>query len=150
MSPRRLRVVLPVAAIALALVGRWILVETRAPVEKQLRERTLPRVRVLSVEPRTVKLNVSTHGTVRPRMESDLVPQVSGPIVSVSPQLVSGGFFREGDMLLEVDPRDYEAALERAQASQVRARSEHDRAAKVLERRIGLSERGVVSDAQLV
>ena len=149
MNRRRLRVVLPFAVIVLALVGRWILVETRAPVEKETRERKVPRVRVLPVEFRTVQLNVSTHGTVRPRMESDLIPQVSGPVVTVSPQLVSGGFFAKGDVLLEVDDRDYEAALERARAALVRARSEHERAAKDLERRSGLSERGVASASQM-
>jgi RND family efflux transporter MFP subunit len=70
-------------------------------------------------------------------------------VIRVSPQLVSGGFFREGDVLLEIDSRDYEAALERARAALVRARSEHDRAAKNLERRSGLSERGVASDSQM-
>jgi len=148
-SRRRLRVVLPFAVIALALIGRWILVETRPPVEKETRERKAPRVRVLPVETRTVQLNVSTHGTVRPRMESDLIPQVSGPVVTVSPQLVSGGFFAQGDVLLEVDDRDYQAALERARAALVRARSEHDRAAKDLERRSGLSDRGVASASQM-
>ena len=149
MSRSRLRIVLPLAVIAVALVGRWILVETRPPVEKVEIVRATPRVRVLPVVPRTVKLTVSTHGTVRPRMESDLIPQVSGPVVSVSPKLVSGGFFQEGDVLLEVDPRDYEAARERARAALVRARSEHDRAAKNLERRGSLAERGVASDSQM-
>lgn len=149
MSRRRLRVVLPFALIFAALLGRWILVETRPPVEKVDNVRATPRVRVVPVEPETVQLNVSTHGTVRPRMESELIPQVSGPVVTVSPQLVSGGFFREGDVLIEVDPRDYQAALERARAALVRARSEHDRAAKALERRSGLSKRGVASDSQM-
>jgi RND family efflux transporter MFP subunit len=146
---RRLRVAVPVALLALALVGRWVLVETRPPVEKETRERSAPRVRVLPVEPTTVRLDVSTHGTVRPRMESDLIPQVSGPVVNVSPQLVSGGFFRVGDVLLEVDDRDYQASLDRARAARVRAQSEYERAAKELERRRGLSDRGVASASQM-
>lgn len=149
MSAKRLRIWLPIAVIFLALVGNRVLVATRPAVEKESRAQVVPRVDVLRVEPRTVKLDVSTHGTVRPRMESDLVPQVSGPVVKVSAQLVSGGFFREGDVLLEVDARDYEAALERARAALVRARSEHDRASKELERRTGLSKRGVASTAKL-
>jgi len=148
-SARRLRVALPIALIAVALVGSWVMVETRPPVEKEIRERRAPRVRVVPVEPRTIQLNVSTHGTVRPRMETDLIPQVSGPVVTVSPQLASGGFFHEGDVLLEVDDRDYQAALERARAALVRARSEHERATKDLERRSGLSDRGVASASQM-
>ena len=104
---------------------------------------------VIAVAPETLRLAVETHGTVRPRTESELVPEVSGPVVRVAPSFVSGGFFEEGDLLLEIDPRDYEAALERARAALVRAESEFARAEKERGRQQKLARRGAASDAQL-
>ena len=41
--------------------------------------------------------------------------------VEVAPAFVSGGFFRRGDVLLRIDPRNYESAVKRARANVARA-----------------------------
>jgi RND family efflux transporter MFP subunit len=84
-----------------------------------------------------------------PRTQSDLVPQVSGEVVWVSPSLVSGGFFDAGDALLKIDPRDYEAALESARAAVARAQSEFARARTERKRQRELAQRSVASQAQI-
>jgi len=65
----------------------------------------------------SMNLTVSSQGTVRPRTETSLVAEVSGKIVSVSIDFVAGGFFREGEVLLQIDPSDYRAGLKRAEAA---------------------------------
>ncbi len=149
MKPRRLRTLVPVAVVLLCAAGAWLLVATRPRVEVAEPETRVPRVLVRSVVPEILRLAVETHGTVRPRTESELVPEVSGPVVRVAPNFVSGGFFEEGDVLLEIDPRDYEAALERARAALVRAESEFARAEKELSRQRKLAKRGAASTAKL-
>jgi len=149
MSSNRFRTLLPLLVLALGAFGAWALLSTPPRVEVEERAPLTPQVRVLEVAPRTVKLRVQTHGTVAPRTESDLVPQVSGPVTWVSPALVSGGFFEVGEVLLRVDPRDYEASLERARATLVRAESEHDRSLKELERRHSLQQRNAASAARV-
>jgi RND family efflux transporter MFP subunit len=149
MSSNRLRTLLPLLVLALGAFGAWALLATPPQLEVEERARQTPQVQVLEVAPGTVKLRVRTHGTVAPRTESDLVPQVSGPITWVSPALVSGGFFELGEVLLRVDPRDYEASLERARATLVRAESEHDRSLKELERRHSLQQRNAASAARV-
>jgi RND family efflux transporter MFP subunit len=138
-----------VAVLAVAALVTAVLLLTRPPVKRAERERRVPGVSVVEVQPRSLQLSVSTHGTVKPRTESDLVPEVSGPVVSVSPHLVSGGFFEAGEVLLEIDPRDYEAALERAKAARVRAESDHERAAKELRRIRNLRQRGAASESKV-
>ena len=59
---------------------------------------------------------VEAHGTVLPKTESNLVAEVSGRVVRVSSALVSGGFFAEGDLLVEIERVDYEDALEQSRA----------------------------------
>jgi RND family efflux transporter MFP subunit len=103
----------------------------------------------MQVQPQELTLVVRTHGSVLPRTESTLVPEVSGTLVWVSPSLVSGGFFEAGEPLLRVDARDYEVAVERAQAALARAKSEHGLARTELDRRRRLAQRDAASRAQL-
>jgi RND family efflux transporter MFP subunit len=74
-------------------------------------------VDTVNAEVVSLNLIVSSQGTVRPRTETALVAEVSGKIVSVSPDFVAGGFFREGEVLLQIDPSDYRAGLKRAKAA---------------------------------
>ena len=139
----------PLLILALGALGAAILIATAPEAEMRPVARRPPVVRVLEVETRDLQLTVRTHGTVAPRTESDLVPQVTGPVVWVSPAMVSGGFFESGDVLLRSDPRDYEAALEQALATLARSESEHTRTQKELARQQGLAERNVSSEAHL-
>jgi RND family efflux transporter MFP subunit len=149
MTRKQLRTWLPVGVIGFAAVITSVLLATRPQVAVDVRPPSAPLVRVVEVRFESVRLDVSTHGTVAPRTETDLIPEVTGPVVAVSPNLVSGGFFRAGDVLLEIDPRDYAAAVERARAAETRTRSERVRARKELERRRSLHERGAASDSQV-
>jgi RND family efflux transporter MFP subunit len=140
-----------VVPIVIALVGfglAAVLLATGPKVEPRPREVIPPLVRVLDVAPETVRLRVSTHGTVVPRTESELVPEVSGRATWISPGLVSGGFFSRGEALLRVDPLDYEVALEQSRAGLARAESDLSNAQKDYARQIDLSQRRVSSDAQ--
>jgi RND family efflux transporter MFP subunit len=55
-------------------------------------------------------------GTVRPRWEIDIAPEVTGRIVSVSRNLQSGGHVSAGEVLVRIDPRDYENRVQQAEA----------------------------------
>jgi len=55
-------------------------------------------------------------GTVRPRSEIDVAPEVGGRIVAVSPNLQSGGHISAGEILVRIDPAEYENRLQQVQA----------------------------------
>jgi len=74
-------------------------------------------VDTIVAEVSSLNLTVNSQGTVRPRTETTLVAEVPGKIVSVSADFVAGGFFRKGEVLLQIDPSDYRAGLKRALAS---------------------------------
>ena len=149
MKRERLKIVLPLLVIGAGALGGLVIFFTQPAVSRQVPEVPKPLVRVVEVELRDVQLTVRTHGTVKPRTESDLVPEVSGPVVWTSPALVSGGSFEAGEPLLRIDPLDYEVATERARAALERARSDHRRASRELKRQRGLEERKVASAAEL-
>lgn len=76
-----------------------------------------PMVRTIKVRTRPQTIRVSGEGTVRPLREIDLVPQVDGKVVYISPALVNGGRFRRGATLLRIDPADYKLAVTLAKAN---------------------------------
>ncbi|MEM6336175.1 MAG: efflux RND transporter periplasmic adaptor subunit, partial [Bacteroidota bacterium] len=75
-----------------------------------------PLVEVISLEAQAGRLQVTGTGTVEPTREVSLAAEVAGRIVSVSPRLVTGGVFKAGDVLVTVDPSDYENAVASAEA----------------------------------
>ena len=143
------KILFPFVVLFLAAIGAFALVATAPSVENVAPERAIQAVRIMEAEPQSVPLWVRTQGTVAPRTESTLVPEVSGRVVWVSPALVSGGFFEMEEPLLRIEKSDYEAALARAKAAQTRARSEYAHASSELKRIKGLSARNVVSSSQL-
>ena len=63
-------------------------------------------------------------GTVVPAKRVVLQPEVNGRIVAQSHQLQPGGLFKTGDVILRIDPRDYETAVKRQEAAVEQARIE--------------------------
>ena len=112
-----LRILLPLIVIAVGAYAAFTMIQNRpAPVTQQV-EIPPPSVRVISVQPENIRLKVRAQGTVAPRTETELVPEVSGRVMMVSESLAAGGFFEEGDVLLEIDQREYELAVVRARAA---------------------------------
>lgn len=146
---RRARVVVPIVILLLAFGAVRALVALRPTVEARAPEPVAPLVRVVVAEPRPVEIRVRTQGTVVPRTESDLVPQIAGEVVWVSPNLVSGGFFDEGEPLVRIDPSDARVEQQSARAALARATSEFQRAETELSRQKQLMARGVTAQSRI-
>jgi len=147
--PPWLRWALPLLALAVGAGIFALLVATRDRPQTRDVVPPSPLVRAAIVEPEDLRLSVKARGTVMPRTESDLVAEVRGRVVWVSPQLVVGGLFEEGDELLRLDDREYRIALDRARATVQLRESEARLAAADAERRRQLSRRGAASAADL-
>jgi RND family efflux transporter MFP subunit len=116
MRIRLLRLVIPFAILAFAVVAAVAMIKLKPEVPTRPPEIKPPLVRVVDVRKQDEQLTVKSQGTVSPRTESALVPEVSGRVLWVSPSFVSGGFFEAGEVLLKIDSHDYEQALVRARA----------------------------------
>ena len=68
-----------------------------------------------------VQLSVRTQGEARPQIEIDLVPEVGGKIVFVSPSFIEGGIFKKGETLIRVEDADFKVAVIRAEANVAQA-----------------------------
>ncbi len=68
------------------------------------------------VRSENVRLSVRTQGEVRPKTEIDLVPQVSGRIVSISDSFAEGAGFNPGEALIQIEDADYQLTVTSAEA----------------------------------
>jgi multidrug efflux system membrane fusion protein len=144
-----LKVILPIMVLAAGTVGTVGIIAARPSVPTHQPTHRLPVVRIMSAEPRTVLLHIEAQGSVVPRTESELVAEVSGQIIWASPRFASGGFFEPDEVLVQIDPGDYEVAVERADAALARAESQLELAQAAGERQRRLAGRSVSSSAQL-
>ncbi len=149
MTRNRAKIIAPIVVVIVAAVAVAVMVSFRPDAASQRPERIAPIVSVQTAAPGTVRLVVSAQGTVEPRTESELVTEVAGRIVWVSPQLASGGFFADGDPLLRIDARDHEIALDGARAALQRAKSNLSHATRTLERQRSIRRTGASSQARL-
>ena len=113
--------ILPPAVLAVGILVAVILVIAKPKARLQATPTPAPLVRVVVAQPQSIQLVVEAHGTVAPLTQIDLVPEVSGRAVEVSPSMKVGGFFAQGEVLVRIDPRDYELAVARAGAALAQA-----------------------------
>ena len=107
----------PLFVFALA-IGAFVVLQQTKPEPEQTQEGPRPiSLFVEEVKREDMKLTVNTQGEVQPRIEIDLVSQVSGRIVWVSSNFVSGGKARVGEALIKIEPADYRFAVIRAEAN---------------------------------
>jgi RND family efflux transporter MFP subunit len=121
MSNTALKTVAPIAVIVFGVVAAVQLASARRTPERVDRPALGPLVEVAAARATSVPVVVTGHGEVVPSVAVDLVPQVAGQVIGVHRSLVPGGFFRAGEGLVTIDPRDYELALDRAEAAVARA-----------------------------
>ena len=143
------KIVFPTLVLSIAIVAAMVLMANSPSLDPNIPEPIPTVVRVTSVTPGSVTLTVNSQGSVNPNVETQLIPEVSGQIVWMSPALVAGGRFAKGETLLRLDDQDLISVLERADASRSRAQAEHQHADFEYQRLESLGERQLASRSQV-
>lgn len=108
-----------VAPILVLTAGVGSVMALSAAKEAPEKKEEAPRpvsLYVDEVRSENVRLSVRTQGEVRPKTEIDLVPQVSGRIVSISDSFAEGAGFNPGEALIQIEDSDYQLAVTSAEA----------------------------------
>lgn len=153
MSPSKkprlaLKIILPILIIAFGVAAFKYLTGIKEAPKRQKPPQLGVLVDVIELQSRDQQIKVNASGTVVSDREISIVPEVSGKVTWISPQLVSGGLFSQGEPLLRIDPSDYRLAAERALAeiaqAQVALRTEQEKAKIALQewQRIDLPDKG--------
>jgi len=117
-----LRTSLAFLILLIGLAVAFIMIKSRPAIEPIPVTIAPPLVRSMTIKLDDIRMIVRSQGSVIPHIESNLISQVAGQIISTSPNFAAGGFFDENEILLKIDPRDYEFAIARFQAEFSRSR----------------------------
>ena len=129
-----------IGAGVLALIGFLAARAVSAGGEKAV------SVRAEKVERQDLVAKVRASGHIEPKRSVDISADISGRIVQLPVE--EGQSVREGDLLLIIDPTQYEAAVQRAEAAlaeararEVQARTDYEQARRDADRMSQLKER---------
>ena len=139
---RVLKIALPLLTLVCAVLAVGYLRATKPEIERTgFEERARPiaaaTVRIADVQP-----SISAYGEVVAQRDVELRALVAGPVVAVGENFVNGGTVRAGDLLVEIDPFEYRAAVTEAEASLAEARAQRAET----EAELGAEEAGLVEE----
>jgi len=111
-----LKIIAPMLVLLVSIAVVQALNAAKPAPEKKEESQRIISLYVDEVKSDMVTLSVSTQGEVRPKIEIDLIPQVSGRIVAISGSFAEGAKFGPGTTLIKIDDTDYKLAVIRAEA----------------------------------
>lgn len=91
------------------------------PEPKVVAESAPRRVEIMAVTPTTMRISVTSQGTVSPQISIKLISEVGGKVISVAEDYANGGFFSKENALVTIDDRDYQAVLIQAESDVAKA-----------------------------
>lgn len=121
--PEKALVLLGIVAAVIVII--FLLVAFKPTAPKQKIPETVIKVDVVKASSSNYPLVVNTSGVIAADTRGNMVAQVQGEIVSVSDQFKTGGAFTKGDVLLEIDDRDYAAEVSRSAAALSQAKASY-------------------------
>lgn len=106
-------------AVGFLVVGglgyAWLVYTKPLPTKRLASDRVL-EVLVTPVSAMVEQTPVMGHGTVKPKHQLNIIPQVSGLLTQVHPDLAQGKVISKGELLFEIDPTVYDARVRQAEA----------------------------------
>ena len=132
------------STLALALAATFLIAACSKP---EPAPEPIRSVKVLTVGIDTIKSSHEFSGEVKPRVESRLGFRVAGKIVKRQAEL--GQHVKAGQLLAQLDPRDYQLAADAARAQVAAAATNRDLAAADYKRYATLKDQNFISGAEL-
>lgn len=117
------KIVLPILLIALSLAGASYLRATKPEVEPEAEIEQVWSVRAAAVDHRDHQPVLNLFGELVAGRDVTLRPDVTGKVVEASPKLLDGGRFDKDELILRIDPFDYQASIDELDAERREAKA---------------------------
>lgn len=114
------KILQPVLVVVILIFGIGLLMflaSLKKPPAKRERIAAVPLLNAIEVYPQDIRMVVESFGTAAPKIQVQIIPQVSGEVIACHPNFVNGGFFQAGQMLVRIEPVDFELAVESAESA---------------------------------
>lgn len=110
------KIVLPLLVLIGALGISLLIFQSTEKPERRVRKEPVTTVDVMRLKRQNFQIMIHTQGTVKPRTESTLIPEVAGRIIKTSPNFREGAFFEASEELLRIEDSNYQIAVTVAKA----------------------------------
>jgi len=129
-APRRhllikvIRFLIPILFIAASIAAANYLYATKPVARRGRPQIPLPLVETMTVTPDTHFVTLSAMGTVIPSRTITLKSRVGGFVLEKSRELVPGGFFKKGQVMLRLEKEDFLLNVDKQKAVLARLKAE--------------------------
>ncbi|MBF0411732.1 MAG: HlyD family efflux transporter periplasmic adaptor subunit [Desulfamplus sp.] len=111
-----IRLVIPILIIAAGIAFAKHLYDTK-PVAKRIKPVIPPPlVETISLKSIDHAVVINSMGKVISSQTISLKARVGGFVIETSPEFIQGGIYRKGDVMLKLDPKDFELVLKQQEA----------------------------------
>jgi membrane fusion protein (multidrug efflux system) len=143
----RKRTLIIIAAIVIA-GAVYLYMKHRADIEAALKNKSMPvpEVSVAAVEKKDVPLVKEWVGTTQGDVNAEIHAKISGYLLKRNYE--EGSVVKAGDLLFEIDPRPYQAALDQAKGDLEQAQSAQKKSQADVRRYSALVKEGAVSQKE--
>jgi len=142
-----IKIALPLVVLGLGIGAMQAISATAEKPEEKEKVDTRPTVSIQPVSADDYQVIITSFGEVEPVESTQLAAQVAGEVISWNPKFVPGGLIKRGEVLFNIEPDAYlaavlqaEAALSSAEAALTeelaRAKVAEDEAARMPEKRV--------------
>lgn len=112
-----LQALLAIVIVGMGIALAAIFIMLKKPPQRKEQAAQAPLVEVVQLRSKDIPMVVQGYGTVKPKVEVDIIPEVAGKVVYIHPELLVGGLIHANQTILRIDPRDYELAVRQAEAA---------------------------------
>ncbi|MDB3978624.1 efflux RND transporter periplasmic adaptor subunit [Pseudomonadales bacterium] len=144
-----IKAIITIAVLLAAVAAAAGIIMSRPMPEQLTVSETTSAIRAMTVVKESLRLKIRSEGTVTPKTQTNVIPEIKGRVTWISPNLVVGGYFQAGDLLVTIDEADYEARTGLAQAQLLRAEAELEHKRFELQRLQTLIKDNLVSQSNL-
>jgi RND family efflux transporter MFP subunit len=110
-----MRLIICLLLIAVGVGGVRFLIATKPKANRRPPVKMEPFVRTAALQPENYTFSIPAMGTVIPARKISLEVQVAGEVIDMHPEFTEGGMLAKGTKILQINPRDYELAIQQKQ-----------------------------------
>ena len=118
---RFFRITLPIVVLGGSIIVAKTLFSTAPKADRAPPNPALPVVEVIHAQPVDYPITLHSRGNITPQTQGNLVSEIAGKIIQLSPNFRPGGTFEAGETLIDLDPTDYQHAITIAKADLAQA-----------------------------
>ena len=120
------KVLVPIVLLAISFAGASYLRATKPEVAPTPETEPVWNVRAATVERQDRQPMLDAYGELVSSREVTVRPRVAGAVIEASDRLLDGGRLAEGEVMLRIDPFDYQAAIDDLEAQIIEAKARLD------------------------